>query len=455
MKEGISFDEDPQSLMELLRKVYIVTSDPGVLNALGALKSQHAPNSVLSPPTAVESYKKAFQNSWLNTPSLPAWAADYVFELPAAVQLASANSSAQRYSYYDISKASIRLLRIKDIVIMDSELTTHKFSKVPEYFALSYVWGSEKNPVNIRVNGQSLVIGKNLHLALSCLSPWLQKQSIQYICIDAICIDQKNNIEKLAQINNTCNIYRRPKQVIAFLDTHSDSAEKTRASDTEREASQMCLALIQLTQMTFENAKGDKDSIVPRILSSYRNPDQFPSNLKPKHGDRMWEFLFQLFESPWWQRAWVVQEVYCSPNTMVVFGGIVMSFSAVATFNVHMLQLVAHMVMELNETSYFDSYYALNRASILITAGMSARRRGAIESHSLRQTADGHIPLLQALDMVGKQHCTHCRDKVIAALGIASIESSKINLPGLLISRRRKFRFNYYFMLSKYSSKLP
>jgi hypothetical protein len=136
MKEVISFDKDPRSLMELLRKVYTVTSDPEVLNALGALESQHPPNSVLSPSTAMESYNKAFQNSWSNTPSLPM---DYVFELPAAVQLASANSSAQRYSYYDISKDSIRLLRIKDNDVMDFELTTHEFSKAPEYFALSYV----------------------------------------------------------------------------------------------------------------------------------------------------------------------------------------------------------------------------------------------------------------------------------------------------------------------------
>jgi hypothetical protein len=193
----------------------------------------------------------------------------------------------------------------------------------------------------------------------------------------------------------------------------------------------MCLALIQLRQMTFEGAKGDKDSILSRVLCNYRNPDQFPSNLKLNHGDRMWEFLFQLFESPWWQRAWVVQEVYCSPNTMIVFGGIGMSFSAIAAFNVHMLQLVAHMVMELNETSYIDSLCALSGAGILISAGNSALLRGVIEFHFLRQTADRHIPLLQALDMVGHQHCTHGRDKVIAALGIASMESSKINLPGL------------------------
>ncbi|KAH8691062.1 heterokaryon incompatibility, partial [Phaeosphaeriaceae sp. PMI808] len=87
------------------------------------------------------------------------------------------------------------------------------------YEALSYVWGSECKPNHIIVvedqkKDRKTDITKNLHEALLCL----RDQDIpRVIWVDAVCIDQGNNVEKASQIPLMVEIYARAIRVIVWL----------------------------------------------------------------------------------------------------------------------------------------------------------------------------------------------------------------------------------------------
>jgi hypothetical protein len=71
------------------------------------------------------------------------------------------------------------------------------------YQALSYVWGEEGNRETIEINDKVLEVTKNLHEALTCL----RRDSSRILCVDAVCIDQKNKEEKPFQIMLMVEIY--------------------------------------------------------------------------------------------------------------------------------------------------------------------------------------------------------------------------------------------------------
>ena len=75
----------------------------------------------------------------------------------------------------------------------------------PLYFALSYVWGDASQKFPIIVDGKVFDVTTNLHEALKQL---LQRGRGLPILIDAICINQQDDLEKNSQVQEMGYIYR-------------------------------------------------------------------------------------------------------------------------------------------------------------------------------------------------------------------------------------------------------
>jgi hypothetical protein len=93
-----------------------------------------------------------------------------------------------------------------------------------EYEALSYVWGNptEPNEYSIDVNNCSMPVTTNLHNALQSLRyPYKNR----LIWIDAVCIDQVNDIEKITQLPMMGDIYRTAKRVCVYLGEADDESD--------------------------------------------------------------------------------------------------------------------------------------------------------------------------------------------------------------------------------------
>lgn len=98
-------------------------------------------------------------------------------------------------------------------------LSTVQLTNVEAYEALSYVWGSEADPETLLLDCHEFSITKNLHSALCALR---LPDKDRFLWIDALCINQNNDVEKGAQIPLMGSIYERAVQVIAWLGLPTD-----------------------------------------------------------------------------------------------------------------------------------------------------------------------------------------------------------------------------------------
>jgi Heterokaryon incompatibility protein (HET) len=83
----------------------------------------------------------------------------------------------------------------------------------PQYHALSYVWGRPERTFQIFINGSFVYVTESLGEALQRL----QSEKIQYLWVDALCINQSDNNEKSDQVQKMGIIYERAQGVLAWL----------------------------------------------------------------------------------------------------------------------------------------------------------------------------------------------------------------------------------------------
>jgi hypothetical protein len=98
-------------------------------------------------------------------------------------------------------------------------------TSIPDYQALSYVWGQELALHPFRVNeGEMVFIRPNLFHALHRMR--LESEPL-HLWIDSICIDQANEKERNLQVQRMGDIFRQAKNVWIWLGeeySHSTSA---------------------------------------------------------------------------------------------------------------------------------------------------------------------------------------------------------------------------------------
>lgn len=137
-------------------------------------------------------------------------------------------SIAPRLSYQPLHSANaIRILYLDEADDLDApvvgRLEEHEFnpaeSHIPEYIAVSYVWGSTE-PSNLRdifihVEGgklQCVAVTSNCDLMLKQM-----RQQRKGVWVDAICIDQKSNADKSAQVALMKDIYYHAPRVAIWF----------------------------------------------------------------------------------------------------------------------------------------------------------------------------------------------------------------------------------------------
>jgi hypothetical protein len=82
------------------------------------------------------------------------------------------------------------------------------------YEPLSYCWGDAKNKVSITVDDCSVDVTRNLHAALDRLRLTDKKRRMW---VDAICINQDDDIEKTNQVQMMREIYSCGKETLLWL----------------------------------------------------------------------------------------------------------------------------------------------------------------------------------------------------------------------------------------------
>lgn len=141
-----------------------------------------------------------------------------------------------------------------------------------EYDALSYMWGSPEPTATIRIGHQVLPIARNLTEALQRLR---YPDKTLVIWIDAICINQNDDVEKATQVPLMRRLYSNANIVRIWINELLD--------------------------------------VPPEVITALQNfqHTEDPNNCYGLGVDpTFYETILPLFFNPYWSRVWVQQEVF-------------------------------------------------------------------------------------------------------------------------------------------------
>ncbi|KAF7185680.1 Heterokaryon incompatibility protein 6, OR allele [Pseudocercospora fuligena] len=201
----------------------------------------------------------------------------------------------------------------------------------PPYVALSYAWGDPSMTEPLILDNKRINVTKNLSNALDHLERCLDDE--EALWVDALCIDQDNELEKSNQVAHMRDVYAKATKVFAWLGPLDDSPD----SD---------LALLWLENF---GSRSDKLGIgakgihhLGRLLSQHQDgltpmfrgatgsaadtakfvhdiQQSLDASLNPQHG-RLVLALHGLLSRQYWSRIWTMQEVVVASKVIFACG---------------------------------------------------------------------------------------------------------------------------------------
>lgn len=206
----------------------------------------------------------------------------------------------------------IRLLRILEGRAHESlqcRLFYQSLDEDFEYVALSYAWGFVNVTQPIECDGQEILVAESVYSALRSLRDLgMCGPESQPLWVDALCINQRDDVEKTEQVKMMRDIYAQAVHVTAWL-------------GSETEADQRGIALLeQIHQIIIEYDPENEES---------RNRLEQLTNLTytrlqtlglPDETSLEWDNLQRILEKPWFSRVWIIQEFMLAKAFVFVIG---------------------------------------------------------------------------------------------------------------------------------------
>ncbi|KAG6354961.1 hypothetical protein INS49_004042 [Diaporthe citri] len=132
------------------------------------------------------------------------------------------------YEPIDSSKEEIRIIHLlpgdfDDTINLELATVSLASNPKPQYDALSYVWGQEQCQTPAFVNGRPVTVTSNLDIALRYFR---HQHDEKTLWVDAVCINQKDNMEKGPQVQMMGQIYSKAAQVLVWLGPAADGSDE-------------------------------------------------------------------------------------------------------------------------------------------------------------------------------------------------------------------------------------
>lgn len=254
-----------------------------------------------------------------------------------ASTFSAAPSIVDRYSFIplDRDKREIRLLQLLPGASTDPlECKLYLVSRDdgPLYSALSYTWGDHTQLAPIVVNDHEWHVSENLHAALWHLR---KKDGPLTLWVDALCIDQKNDVEKSWHVQQMRSTFSEAHKTVVWL---GPAAEETDA------AMSMLEHIGRVAQNLGQESEIWGDTVSTRVVEGYerfarQSATDIPGASSTLSGGDGLDLLFRdivtkspdglhflergtasIFERPWWGRVWVLQELAVGRDIEFVCG---------------------------------------------------------------------------------------------------------------------------------------
>jgi hypothetical protein len=182
----------------------------------------------------------------------------------------------------DLSTREFRLIRMWfpiSTLRPQLEMRHFDFDDEIEYRAVSYTWGDPNKTRHILINGCHFEIRENLWYFLQAIR---LPDRIKWYWIDALCIDQSNTRERNHQVSLMSTIYSAASNVVAWIGPAADGSEEV-------------FEFARMFQRTGSRGLLRKDSRLDKAFTA-------------------------IWERPYWNRLWIVQEIILAPKVLIQCG---------------------------------------------------------------------------------------------------------------------------------------
>ena len=201
---------------------------------------------------------------------------------------------ASSYTYTALTDGSIRLMSVSRIgKQLTCEFFVYTANELPAYDAISYAWGGEDASSKTSVDGKDLPITPSVHEMLCQLHT---SNPSRKIWIDAICINQADNLEKAQQVRRMHEIYGAAQQVVVWLGRAGDRSD-------------VAMDKISVLHGKFPNTPSWVEPEVGPLAMVETQLDAMKRYGLPKSSDPVWPALRALYDRSWFKRLWIVLEV--------------------------------------------------------------------------------------------------------------------------------------------------
>ncbi|OCK78370.1 HET-domain-containing protein [Lepidopterella palustris CBS 459.81] len=209
------------------------------------------------------------------------------------------------YPYRLLRDNEIRLLEYLPTPNLSYRLVHVDLNSNPRYAALSYTWGYQNSPVPISVDSHQLRIQQNLHDALHRLR---HDEKARHLWVDAICINQRNEVEKNQQIRKMGNIYENAQAVLVWLGNPQNADLARLAFEKINTLDKMYSShLLKANRWTFRPLSS-KPKPLETFLESISPPSREVWDAPGSSTHRAWQGISMVLTTHWWSRTWVCQE---------------------------------------------------------------------------------------------------------------------------------------------------
>ncbi|KAI9779820.1 MAG: hypothetical protein M1839_007133 [Geoglossum umbratile] len=239
----------------------------------------------------------------------------------------------------DSDKGEIRLLRVlpgEFFSKIKCELFKVSLDDKPDYKALSYVWGDSADRENIVVNGHDVAVTVNLGQSLRRLRSHSAGQPLT-LWADAVCINQENLDELGAQVSIMGRIYSSCSGVCIWLGPcGSENVTQCLDFNLPPSATSPGDTTPSLSTQFSEYAESHSDDIVSGLArcahalvrfafgAHLREVEPFAAGSESSYHP-MLDAMKNLASSPWFGRAWIVQEARLAPSATVYIGNVALA----------------------------------------------------------------------------------------------------------------------------------
>lgn len=286
------------------------------------------------------------------------------------------------FAYAPLDTDSFRLVKFtQDDGDIEGHIHSFSLDDCPRFMVTSYVWGPLDYSRHITLNGHHHAVLASIYALLEAICQHKIGGRVIWWWIDSICINQKDFLERSAQVKLMAQIYRRAERTIVWLGPASED------SDNAIEF----LHLLRRNKFRLEDIDGD-------MMQEMRS-----ISVRPR-----WTALENLLVRPWWKRVWTVQELTIARTATFFCGTASISRSDFKTA-MYSVWLCGRWERRILSRAAFYPAWNRRRLHMWYNTDRQAASDGPVRE----------LPLIGMMAFCGDHSATDPRDRIYSLLGLA------------------------------------